>query len=51
MEKSLLIPLREGGCICDVGKVRVYNWMKPYICYIFPALLVAAVYWVIRLYY
>lgn len=33
------------------GKIRVYDWMKPYICYVFPVLLVLVVYWVIRTYY
>ena len=32
------------------GKIRVYNWMKPYICVIFPILLVVVIYWVIRMY-
>ena len=33
------------------GKIRIYDWMKPYVCYIFPVLLVVVVYWVIRMYY
>lgn len=33
------------------GKLRVYDWMKPYVCYVFPLLLVIVVYWVIRMYY
>lgn len=33
------------------GKIRIYDWMKPYVCYIFPVLLVIVVYWVIRMYY
>lgn len=33
------------------GKIRIYDWMKPYVCYVFPVLLVVVVYWVIRMYY
>lgn len=33
------------------GKIRVYNWMKPYICFVFPVLMIVVVYWVIRMYY
>lgn len=32
------------------GRIRVYDWMKPYICYIFPVLLIVVVYWVISSY-
>ena len=32
------------------GVIRVYNWMKPYICIVFPVLLVVVIYWVVRMY-
>ena len=32
------------------GKIRVYAWMKPYICIVFPVLLVVVIYWVVRMY-
>ena len=32
------------------GAIRVYNWMKPYICIVFPVLLVVVIYWVVRMY-
>jgi NSS family neurotransmitter:Na+ symporter len=34
----------------STGVIRVYNWMKPYICIVFPILLVVVIYWVVRMY-
>lgn len=33
------------------GKIRVYDWMKPYFCYIYPIILLIVVYWIIRMYF
>lgn len=32
------------------SKIRVYDWMKPYICYIFPIVMIVVIYWVISAY-
>ena len=33
------------------GPVRIYNWMKGYICYIYPVVLIAVFYSIMRMYF
>lgn len=33
------------------GKLHVYDWMKPYVCYIYPIILLVVFYCIIRLYF
>lgn len=33
------------------GAIRIYNWMKPYVCCVFPVVLLAVCYSILRMYF
>ncbi|MBR5266677.1 MAG: sodium-dependent transporter [Lachnospiraceae bacterium] len=42
---------KEEANVGASGIVRIYNWMKVYICYIYPVVLIAVFYSIMRMYF
>ena len=42
---------QEEANIGATGKVRIYGWMKGYICYVYPIVLLVVFYFIMRMYF
>ena len=42
---------KEEANVGASGVIRIYNWMKVYICYIYPVVLIAVFYSIMRMYF